>query len=102
MTDGSNTRYAVRSVLRVLDILDTLRTRPSGATLAELSGVTDMPKSSVFRYLATLESRGYVVREDSNGVFRLGAAFLTTESEHLEVLARTARPHLKELRDHFE
>lgn len=99
---SSESPYAVRSVLRVLDILDLLRQRPSGATLAELSEVTDMPKSSVFRYLATLESRGYVERQDSNGVFRLGATFIATEAQHLGVLARRARPLLENLRDRFE
>lgn len=99
---SSESPYAVRSVLRVLDILDLLRHRPGGATLAELSEVTDMPKSSVFRYLATLESRGYVERQDSNGVFRLGATFIATEAQHLGILARRARPLLESLRDRFE
>lgn len=94
--------YAVRAVLRVLDILDLLRQSPSGATLSQLTEVTDMPKSSVFRYLATLESRGYVEREDSNGVFRLGASFLANEAQHLGILARNARPLLEGLRDRFE
>lgn len=101
MKSNQKTPYAVRSVLRVLDILDLLRQRPDGATLAEVAEVTDMPKSSVFRYLATLESRGYVGREDSNGPFRLGTAFLASEPRHLEILARRARPHLEGLRDRF-
>ncbi len=95
-------RYAVRAVLRVIDILELLRDRPSGATLAELAAVADMPKSSVFRYLVTLESRGYVERPAFDGVFQLGAAFIATEAQHLGVLARRARPLLEGLRDRFE
>lgn len=95
-------RYAVRAVLRVIDILELLRERPAGATLAELAEVAEMPKSSVFRYLVTLESRGYVERPASDGVFQLGAAFIATEAQHLNVLARRARPLLEGLRDRFE
>lgn len=95
-------RYAVRAVVRVLDILDLLRQRPGGATLSELAEVTQMPKSSVFRYLSTLESRGYVERENANGLFRLGASFLANEAQHLRSLARNAKPYLEQLRDQFE
>lgn len=98
---SDETKYAVRSVLRVLDILDLLRQRPGGATLRELAEVTDMPKSSVFRYLATLESRGYVERIEKDGAFRLSAAFISTEAHHLELLANRARPRMEELRDRF-
>lgn len=98
----TDTPYAVRAVVRVLDILDLLRERQCGATLAELASISEMPKSSVFRYLATLESRGYVEREGSSGTFRLGAAFLANEAQHLGVLGRAARPHLQRLRDQFE
>lgn len=98
---SKDTQYAVRSVLRVLDILDLLRQRPGGATLKELTQVTNMPKSSVFRYLATLESRGYVERIERDGVFRLSAAFISTEAHHLELLANRARPRMEELRDRF-
>ena len=93
--------YAVRAVVRVLDILDLLRERPGGATLNELVKVTDMPKSSVFRYLATLESRGYVERIDGDGAFRLSAAFISTDAHHLELLADRSRPRMEELRERF-
>lgn len=98
----SHSPYAVRSVTRVLDILDLLRQRSEGATMAELAATTDMPRSSVFRYLATLESRGYVEREDGTGVFRLGPAFLASDVRQLRLLTQRARPILEELRDRFE
>lgn len=94
--------YAVRSVLRVLDILALLRRRAEGASLSEVTTATDMPKSSVFRYLSTLESRGYVERNGANNIYRLGAAFLSSDAQHLELLASRARPVLEELRDRFE
>lgn len=98
----SESPYAVRSVTRVLDILDLLRQRSEGATLAQLATATDMPRSSVFRYLATLEARGYVERENGTGTFQLGPAFLSSYVRHLQLLAQRARPILEELRDRFE
>ena len=93
--------YAVRSVSRVLDIMDFLRQHPEGASPAELAGATDMPRSSVFRYLSTLESRGYVERENGTGAFHLGPAFLSSDVRHLRLLSQRARPILEELRDRF-
>jgi IclR family transcriptional regulator, acetate operon repressor len=101
VTAHRDSPYAARAVLRVLDIIDLLRERTGGATLAELAIATEMPKSSAFRYLSTLESRGYVERESATGSYRLGAAFLSSRPRHLEVLARRARPHLKALQDRF-
>lgn len=98
MTDSP---YAVRSVTRVLDLLDLLRNSNEGATLAQLAATTDMPRSSVFRYLATLESRGYVERNDG-GSYHLGPAFLSSDVRHLSLLALRARPILEEVRDRFE
>jgi IclR family acetate operon transcriptional repressor len=98
----TNSPYAVRSVTRVLDLMDLLRSRPDGATLAELAATTDMPRSSVFRYLSTLESRGYVERDNGSGAFRLGPAFLSSDVHHLRSLSQRARPILEELRDRFE
>lgn len=101
MTTRRDSPYAARSVLRVLDVLDLLREQNGGATLAEVSAATGMPKSSAFRYLSALESRGYVERENVSGCYRLGAAFLSSRPRHLELLARRARPHLESLRDRF-
>ena len=53
-------RYSVRAVDRVLDLLDVLRrVAPEGASLASLARTMGLPKSSVYRHLCTLEERGY-------------------------------------------
>jgi IclR family transcriptional regulator, acetate operon repressor len=95
------TPYAVRSVGRVLDILDLLRMVPHGVSLADIARDTAMPKSTAFRYLTTLESRGYVERDQGAGDYRLGLAFLTTRARHVDMLAARARPLLEQLRDRF-
>jgi IclR family transcriptional regulator, acetate operon repressor len=91
--------YSVRAVLRVLDIFDLLRRSSDGATLAEIGAATDLPKSSVFRYLATLEARGYVERDPEDGTFRLGFAFFPADGWRLDTFVVRARPFLEELRD---
>ena len=99
---GAKTAYSVRAAERVLDILDVLQRASDAVSLGEVAEAARLPKSSTFRYLSTLESRGYVERERDTGSFRLGLAFLPFHSRHLDVLGTRAEPILKELRDRFE
>jgi IclR family acetate operon transcriptional repressor len=95
-TPGS---YSIRAVDRVVDVLDALRDRPRGASLAQLAEAVGLPRSSAFRYLATLEARGYVERDGSEAVYRLGPVF---GSRSRWDVAAVARPLLEELRDRFQ
>lgn len=104
-TDGTvdrngSGRYSVRAVERVADILDTLQEAAAPVSLVRLASVTGLPKSSVFRYLATLEARGYVDRDPESGDFTLGLA-LPTHQQRFATLAARARPVLERLRDRF-
>src|ERR687892_1193032 len=98
-SDGGGDRYAVRAVVRVMDILDLLQDSPDGRTLLEVSKALGLPRSSAYRYLSTLETRGYVQRDGANGTYRFGLAFLQTVDRDLDVLAARARPVMEELRD---
>ena len=100
LSTGSEAPYAVRAVLRVLDVLDYLRGRPEGAALPEIAAAIGLPKSSVFRYLATLEARRYVERDATTDAYRLGLALMLQTP--VQVLARHARPYLEEIRDRFD
>jgi IclR family transcriptional regulator, acetate operon repressor len=93
--------YSVRAAERVADLLDALQEAREGASLVALADATGMPKSSVFRYLATLESRGYVEKDVDTGDYSLGPA-LPSASRYYDVLATRARPTLERLRDRFE
>jgi IclR family acetate operon transcriptional repressor len=70
-------------------------------SLVQVAEVTELPKSSAFRYLATLEARRFVERDDA-GDYRLGLAFLPFQSRQLELLTQRARPRLEQLRNKFE
>jgi IclR family acetate operon transcriptional repressor len=93
--------YSIRAVDRVLDVLDVLRERPRGASLAQIARAAGLPRSSAFRYLATLQARGYVERDGGDGVYRLGSAF-PGDRLRLRALSDAARPLLEALRDRFQ
>jgi IclR family acetate operon transcriptional repressor len=99
MTRSEGDRYAVRAVVRVMDILDLLQDSSGGRSLVEVSEAIGLPRSSAYRYLSTLETRGYVQRDGATGLYRFGLAFLPSHDRHLEVLAARARPVMEELRD---
>ncbi len=88
-TDSTDTRR-LGSVIKAFDIIEHLREveRDGVTSIADSVGAA---KSTVHTHLATLESKGYVVREA--GEYRLGIRFLTL-GEHVrraEPLARAAR-----------
>src|ERR1700741_1193524 len=96
-----NGAYSIRAVQRVCDLLDLLQQEPDGTSLVRAAEVTKLPKSSAFRYLATLEARRYVERDPVNGEYRLGLALLPMQARQLDVLTRRARPYLERLQAEF-
>lgn len=70
--DTRHSMYPLRAVDRVCDIIDLLAQHPTGITLSALAAAVALPKSSAFRYLAALETRGYVTRADDGVGYRLG------------------------------
>ncbi|CAM3042460.1 IclR family transcriptional regulator [Saccharomonospora xinjiangensis] len=98
---GEERDYTVRAVERVCSILNLLQESVEGTSLIEVAQETELPKSSAFRYLWTLEAHRYVERDAASGLYRLGLGFVGMQSRHLEVLRERARPWLEKLRDEF-
>jgi IclR family transcriptional regulator, acetate operon repressor len=95
--------YAVRSITRALGLLDAIRASPHGGmSLSALTESAQLPKSTVFRYLSTMEVCGYLQRDPANDEFRLASFFLSPQSERLAMIIRVARPHLQAVRDQVE
>lgn len=97
----SDSPYLVRAVVRALDILAVLQKAPTGVGFADLVDAVGLPKSSLFRYLLTLETRGYVEKDVATGRYRLGRQSLPWHIRSVEAIAVVARPFLEDLRDRF-
>ncbi|WP_344216674.1 IclR family transcriptional regulator [Kribbella sancticallisti] len=91
--------YTVRAVDRVCAVLNLLQDSIEGVSLATVAEAAELPKSSAFRYLWTLETHRYVERDGVSGLYRLGLGFAGMQSRHLELLRHRARPVLEALRD---
>lgn len=59
-----------RGVERVLDLIEWFAAEPAPASLARISAVLDLPKSSTLMMLRTLHERGYVSRDEA-GLYSL-------------------------------
>jgi len=94
-------RYSIRAVDRVLDILDVLARNDGGISLVEIAKVIGLPKSSVFRYLSTLERRGHVIRS-SEDIFTLGAGRNHMRPRDVARLCAVAGPRMQELCRRFD
>ena len=64
-------RYAVRSVVRALDILIVLSTQNGPVSLADLAKETSLNPSTAFRLLESMRSRGFVRQADSGRGYQL-------------------------------
>lgn len=96
MTTGNE--YPIRAVDRVCDILDLLQEHADGVILTKIAAHTKMPKSSTFRYLAALEARQYVDRDEATGLYQLGLAFRPAQARDVEKFLELIRPDLEDLR----
>lgn len=102
MTGSHNHHIALIS--KTVAIVETLRDRPAGLSLHELSLQTGQVKSSVHRILRSLGRHGYIEQSSRGGLYRLGIQFLTlansvrTGSNLVEV----ARPYSRSLKEQFD
>jgi DNA-binding IclR family transcriptional regulator len=85
-------------VVKVLRILDTLHATPSGLQLKEIARLTGINKSTAYRFLAHLESEGYLFRDDA-GAYVIGPklARLGSGINYEETLRKISRPVLHKL-----
>ena len=102
--DGmANGETNVRSIERATRILDCFTREQPCLSLVEISRMIKLPPSTTFRMVSTLESVGYLRRDDRSLQYslgyklaRLGSICLTAEG-----LREIARPYLTGLRDRY-
>lgn len=73
--ESESSRYTVQVLAKALDLLDLLA-RQGAMSLTQLCQELGQPKSSVFRYLVTLEEHGYVQRAQNGETYSLGLKLL--------------------------
>lgn len=97
--------YSLKTVNKALDILEQLSIK-SEDSLTSLYKTMDMPKTTIFRLVNTLEKRGYILK-NSSGSLSLGPRVMglvssTLRSGWIAELNKTAHPYMVDLRDLYE
>ena len=85
-----------RTVSRVIGILEFVVRSPNGATLSEIAGHLDAPKSSVYGFVRGLEAEGYL-KENAAGHFVFGLGAHTLLASQATSLVELASPVMKKL-----
>jgi len=101
MTSKDNDKYSVPGLERGLRILSEFSRQTPTLTAPELARRLDVPRTTVFRLLVTLENLGFVERARNGREYQLGTAVLKLGFEYLASLSLTelSRPILQRLRD---
>ncbi len=91
-----------RSVMRIIQILDELSSRPTGASLTTLSVTIGTPKSSLLNLLRGLLEKNYLTF--TNGLYQLGPeaygmAAAIVSAQRFQGFADMARPSMRKLVD---
>lgn len=99
MNSLTEDRYAIRSVERALDIVQCIAEQNGDLGVDQITAITGLPKSTVFRLLATLTARRFVDRDPERQTYRLGRLALAVGARALGDLdiRVAARPHIEQL-----
>ena len=94
----------VQSVLRAFSILRVLAAHDNAVPLSLLADETQLPKSTISRLLATLESIGISERGYFDGTYTTGSALpaLAFGARSISELLGVAHPYLVDLVDRFQ
>lgn len=94
-------KYTVRAVDRALDIIRCLADDEEPLTVDQISARAGLPKTTAFRVLATLESRGFVIRDPIRQTYGFGEMALLVGARALgrSDVRSVARPYLEQLMD---
>lgn len=95
--------YRINAADKVLDILEYLAQHRGAFTLSELSRGVGIPKPTLFRYVATLEERGYITR-NSDEKYTLGLRVVQLANAALGhmTLHEVALPYMRVLLERFQ
>jgi IclR family transcriptional regulator, KDG regulon repressor len=93
----------VRVLHKTLDVLEIVKSRDSGYTLADLTRAVELPKATVYRIVSTLEKRGYLDRGQDGGYRLAQKMFDLQRQDSIEtILSRAAQPFMQKLVDLYK
>jgi DNA-binding IclR family transcriptional regulator len=103
VSEKADGRYLVQPVLRAMDVLQLVCRSPEPIGLNSVVKATKLPKTTVFRYLRTLENRRLIEHDEGTDCYRpgIGLWWLTNASNPYETLKRLCRPAMKGLQSRF-
>lgn len=90
-------RNGIQVISRAAAILRMLAGRPRGASLGEIAGAVDLPRSTVQRIVDALDGEGLVVAGSASAGVRLGPGLLPLAAGAKFEVAEVARPCIEEL-----
>ena len=92
-------RYIIPSLDRAVQVLGLIAQTPKGLSLAELVRLTDVPKSTLFRILTTLQHHHFVQWNETERSFQLGYYLWELGSGYLDRHEphRIAERHMRKL-----
>jgi IclR family pca regulon transcriptional regulator len=95
----NNKGYYVEALARGLRIMETFSEKAPSLTLTEIASAVELDKSTVFRFIYTLEKQGYLERDPETKRYRPGLKVLRLGFTTLNSLdmAQIAQPYLKAL-----
>jgi len=93
------TTYAVPALEKGLDLLEALASQPEPRSQTDLARALGRSPSEIFRMLACLERRGYIVKEEASGRYRLTLRLYELAHTHTPVdqLLHAAEGPLRDL-----
>lgn len=76
MQTDAKRKDSVRAVERTIDILQAFTAETQELSLSEIALAADLPKTTAYRILSTLEQRNLIVFDAQQGKYRLGYEFI--------------------------
>jgi len=101
--DGLDDRYLVQPVLKAMQVLQIVCDATDPVSLNQLVRAAALPKTTVFRYLRTLSTLGFIEHQVDTDRYRpgLGLWRLSHSSSPYETLRRACKPQMRRLRQRF-
>lgn len=96
--------YLLQTLSKAIDVINIFETESEPLTIAEIAKKTKMNRTSLFRILYTLRSKGLVEMDLNTGKYRLGMKIVRLSSLVLQRLdiRRLAKSYLEALRDRLQ